>query len=260
MIAKQAKQHITALLTKDARLDGRKLDEYRKPLTIEYSISKSAEGSARVQIGDTIVLAGVKLELGVPYPDTPDEGALMVGAELLPISSPDFESGPPGIDAIELSRVVDRGIREAKAIDMKKLCITPGEQNWVVCIDIIPLNTAGNLFDACALAALAAIKDAKLPARDGKVIDYKTQTDEKLPVLRYPVSVTVWKIGDKLIVDPTHEEESVIDARLTVAVLENGELCAMQKGGNSSLSADEIDAMVKLAVAKSKELRKVLEK
>jgi exosome complex component RRP42 len=259
MMLKQAKQHISALLSKDGRLDGRKLDEYRKPVSVEYGISKSAEGSARVQIGDTIVLAGVKMEIGTPYPDTPDEGALMVGVEMLPIASPDFESGPPSIDAIELSRVVDRGIREGKAVDMKKLCIEEGETNWVISIDIVTLNASGNLFDACALAALAAIKDARLPAREGKVIDYKNLTDEKLPVLKYPVSVTVYKIGDKLIVDPTHEEEAVLDARLTVSLLDNGELCAMQKGGEGTFSADEINAIVKLAATKSKELRKVLD-
>jgi len=113
-------------------------------------------------------MVGVKLEVGEPYPDTPDEGTIIVGAELLPLSNPEFELGPPGIQAIELARVVDRGIRESKALDFRKLCIEPGKKIWMVIIDICPINDAGNLFDASSLAALAALQDAKYPAFDGE--------------------------------------------------------------------------------------------
>ena len=115
---KAMKKHIIESLKKGVRHDRRKLDEFRK-VEVEYGISKSAEGSARVKVGNTEVLAGVKLGIDKPYPDTPDEGCLMVGAELLPLSSPEFEAGPPGIESIEIARVVDRGIRESGTIDMK---------------------------------------------------------------------------------------------------------------------------------------------
>ena len=36
--------------------------------------------------------------------------------ELLPMAFPTFESGPPSEQAIEYSRVVDRGIRESKML------------------------------------------------------------------------------------------------------------------------------------------------
>ena len=69
------KQHLKNWLSKGIRYDGRKLLDYRE-VQIDYTISKSAEGSARVKIGETEVLAGVKLSLGTPYPDTPDQGCL----------------------------------------------------------------------------------------------------------------------------------------------------------------------------------------
>ena len=147
---KELRTHIISLLNADTRLDGRKLTEYRQPIEVEHGIIKTAEGSARVKIGETEVMVGVKLEVGEPYPDTPDEGTIIVGAELLPMSNPEFELGPPGIQAIELARVVDRGIRESKALDFKKLCIAKGEKIWMVIIDICPINDAGNLFDAGA--------------------------------------------------------------------------------------------------------------
>ena len=255
---KELRSHIISLLEANTRLDGRKLTEYRQPITVEYGAIRTAEGSARVKIGETDIMVGVKLEVGEPYPDTPDEGTIIVGAELLPMSNPEFEPGPPQIQAIELARVVDRGIRESKALDFKKLCITPGEKIWMVVIDICPINDAGNLFDASSLAALAALKNTRFPAFNGVKVDYKNKTDNKLQLEKTPIAVTVIKIGNKFIVDPDTEEEKVVDARLTVSSIENGTLCAMQKGGDMPLSAEDIDKMLDIGIEKGKELRKHL--
>ena len=252
---RELRNHIIGLLNANTRLDGRKLTEYRKPIELEYGVVKTAEGSARVKIGETDVMVGVKLEVGEPYPDTPNEGTIIVGAELLPLSNPEFELGPPGIQAIELARVVDRGIRESKALDFKKLCIEKGEKIWMVIIDICPINDAGNLFDASSLAALAALKNAKFPAFDGEKVDYKAKTDKSLELEKTPIAVTVIKIGDKFIVDPSTEEEKAVDARLTVSSMEDGTLCAMQKGGDFPLTVEDINKMLDIGIEKARELR-----
>jgi len=254
----EMKDHVVKLLKEDMRLDGRKNLEYRKPITVETDVYSTAHGSAKVTIGETIVMTGIKFELGTPYPDRPDEGTIVCGAELVPLSNPEFEPGPPSIQAVELARVVDRGIRESGAIDFKTLCITPGEKVWMAAIDIVPLNDAGNLFDAASLAALAALRTAKFPAFDGETIDYKAERKEKLKLKLEPIEVTVCKIGESFIVDPLTEEEKLIDARLTVATLKDGTLCAMQKGGEDPLTAEEILKMIDIASDKSKELRGAL--
>lgn len=253
------KNHITKLLNQGIRLDGRKLDEYRQPLTVEKRAFPQAEGSARVRMGNTDVIVGVKLETMAPYPDQPDRGSIMVGAELLPMASPDFESGPPSIDSIELARVVDRGVRESGALDFKQLCITEGEKVWMITIDIVPVNADGNLFDAASLGAIAALQDAKFPAIDenGK-IDYKHKTEKSLPLIKVPIEVTVYKIGKDFVIDPSRDEEKFVDARLTVATLEDGNVCAFQKGGNEALTQEEIFNAIDIAVAKGKELRNLL--
>ena len=248
---------IQELLSKKERLDGRQPDQYRE-VKVETGVSRNAEGSAKVKIGDTEVIAGVKMEIMQPYPDTPDDGSMMVNVELFPMSSPEFETGPPDIYAIELARITDRGIRESKTIDTKKLCVTPGEKVWMVVIDVCTLNDSGNLFDAIALAAMAAVKDTVFPAFDGEKIDYKTKTEENLPLSKTPVTVTVFKYGDNLLIDPTYEEEKAYDARLTVSVLENGNICSLQKGGDSPVTTDEAFKMIELARTKSQELRKFL--
>ena len=252
---KELREHIIKLLEKGLRLDGRKSLQYRSPIVIKKGIIKTAEGSAHVSIGDTEVLAGVKLEVSEPYPDTPDEGGIMVGAELLPLSNPEFELGPPGIQAIELARVIDRGIRESKAIDLKALCIKEGEKAWTVIIDICPINDNGNLFDASALAVISALMDTRFPKYENEKIDYKVKTDKKLPVNVLPIAVTVIKLGNSFLVDPDTEEENVIDARLTVSTKEDGTICSLQKGGETPFTFEEIDKIVDIAIEKSAELR-----
>lgn len=253
---------IKTLAGQGKRLDGRGLHEYRQPLQIKTGISWTAEGSSHVQIGETVVLAGVKLAIEKPYPDTADEGGIMINAELTPLSSPEYEPGPPGIKAIELARVTDRGIRESKAIDLKKLCITPGEKAWFVTIDIVTLNDAGNLFDAASLAALAALKSAKFPTVDPETgsIDYKKKTNVSLPLAKEPIAITVYKVNGKLLVDPTSEEEKVAEARLTIASDAQNVLSALQKGGEGPLGTEDIAAMIDLAFEKAKMLREVLRK
>src|SRR3989338_7278004 len=125
-MANEQKSHMLKYIGKGIRYDGRKQLDYRD-IRVEYGITHSAEGSARIRIGETELLAGVKLAVEKPYPDTPDKGNLMVNVELRPMASPQFESGPPGDQAIELARVVDRGIRESEAIDVRKLVIKEGE-------------------------------------------------------------------------------------------------------------------------------------
>jgi len=252
------KLHMKTFFDKGIRFDGRKFDEYRE-ITVETDISKSAEGSAKVKIGETEVIVGVKFELGTPYPDSPDEGTIMVGAELLPMSNPDFESGPPSIGAVELARVVDRGVRESKVIDFKKLCVEKGEKVWIVLIDIMTINVDGNLFDAAALGAMIALKNAKFPKIEDDKVNYKELTKNKLPLSKKdPVSVTVCKVGENFLIDPTYEEEKVIDARLTVATTNEGKICAMQKGEVEALTLEDIEKMVELASKKCDELRKYI--
>ncbi len=255
---KELRNHIISLLNVKIRIDGRSLTEYRKPIEIHYGVSKTAEGSAQVKIGETEIIVGVKMEVTEPYPDTPDEGTIIVGAELLPLSNPEFELGPPGIQAIELARVVDRGIRESRAINFKKLCIEPGKKVWTLLIDICTLNDAGNLVDASSLGALAALRDARFPKYDGEKVDYKERTNQGLPLEKIPIAVTVVKIGNGFIIDPDIEEEKVIDSRLTVSSIDDNILCALQKGGDYPLTMEDIDEMIKIGIEKGNELRKYL--
>lgn len=243
------------------RPDGRGFKDYRDIEIIPNYIHESAEGSAYVKIGDTQVLVGVKIDTGEPFPDRPDEGTLITNTELVPLASPEYESGPPGEEAVEIARVVDRGIRESGMIKLTDLSIEEGEKVWMVFVDIHVLDYDGNLLDAASLGAVAALMNTEIPEHDEEedVIN-REEVAEKLDTQEVPVTVTARKIGGKLLFDTTSEEEEVLDSRLTVTFKENGNVCSIQKGEETPLKLEEIEEMVEESYEKSQELREELEK
>jgi exosome complex component RRP42 len=253
---KASENYVRKLIEEDMRIDERNFEEFRK-IKIETDVIKKAEGSARVLLGNTHVLVGVKMSVNEPFPDTPDEGVLIVNAELVPVASPTFDPGPPDENSIELARIVDRGIRESKCIDLEKLCMEEGKKVWNVNIDIHVLDHDGNLIDASALGAMAALLKANIPKYDGEKIIYG-EYEGKVPIKDIPIAVTVSKISNKLLIDTNLEEENALDARITIATNEKGDLCAIQKGGIGFFTTEELKKAADLSIEKGKELRKLI--
>ena len=257
-VTKVKLKQIEGLIEKGKRLDERGLNDYR-PIKIEQGLIERAEGSARILLGKTDVLVGVKVGTGEPFPDTPNEGVLTVNAELVPIASPNYEPGPPDENSIELARVVDRGIRESKAVDNEKLVIEAGKKVFVVFVDVYVLNYDGNLIDASALAAMAALINTKMPNYEIKDGELKIkQGYTSLPVRNHPITVTMGKINNTLIVDPWVEEERVMDSRISMAINDDGNICAIQKGGSGYFTPQQILEASKIAQEKAVEMRKKL--
>ncbi len=242
---------IMEVLASGKRMDGRAFDEFRE-LSFKRSVLYKSEGSAEVWLGKSHVMVGVKVGTGTPFEDTPDEGVLMTNAELTPIANASWEPGPPSEESIELARVVDRGLRSADTLNTKDLCIIPGKLVQIVYVDLYVLSYDGNLIDACGAGAIAALLTAKKPVyAEGK------PTGEKVPitVCKKPIPVSVIKIGDKFILDPTADEEEVMDARLTVTFDEDGHLCTMQKSGSEGLMPEEVKKCINMAQEKAPQIR-----
>ena len=242
---------------KGERIDGRKMDEYRK-ISLQKNISENADGSARVMIGSTDVVCGIKMLAGEPFPDTPDEGTINVGVELLPLANPLFETGPPRENATELAMVVDRGIRKAKTLDFEGLCISKGERVWVVFIDLYVLNDSGNMLDASSIAALAALLETRVPELNDEYKVVYGEYSGRLAVERKPLLSTFAKIGNSLLLDPSLAEENAMEARFSLATTEDNYITAYQKGGGGSFLRKEIDECIETAFKKAKEIRKIL--
>jgi exosome complex component RRP42 len=243
------KDYLYNLVLKGERADGRKFDEYRE-ISIEKNVISKAEGSARVKLGSSQVMVGVKMQPGEPFPDSPNRGVIITNAELVPLASPTFEPGPPNEVGIELARLVDRGVRESKAVDLERLCIIPGKQVWVIFIDVHILDDCGNIMDASSLGAIAALLTTKVPAsRFGLGEDYP------LPVNDVPIATTAIEFGDVLIFDPDVDEESIANTKLTVISTADGSICGMQKSGPGMLTPEQAYRIVDIACQKAREIR-----
>jgi len=232
---------ILDLLKQGRRVDGRSLDEQR-PLIIETGVIPKANGSARVKLGNTEVITGVKIQPDKPFPDLGDKGILICTAEILPLADPHVEPGPPNEEVIELARVVDRGIRETEMIDLHQLVLIEDKSVIGLFIDSSVIDADGNLFDACSYASVAGILSCTVPKyeiKDEAPVLVEGVTS-KPPIKTIPVSVTMARIGDYIIVDPTKEEEACMDARITITTNSDGNICALQKGGNDGFTADQL--------------------
>ncbi|PIN93558.1 RNA-binding protein [Candidatus Pacearchaeota archaeon CG10_big_fil_rev_8_21_14_0_10_31_24] len=254
-----SKETLKSMLEKNKRFDGRGSMDFRN-VEIELNISNKAEGSARVRLGKTEVLAGIKLAPGNPYPDSLDKGNLMVSGDLTPLASPHFESGPPGFAAIELPRLLDRAIRESGMIDLKKLVIRAGEKVWTVFIDVYPINDDGNLLDVSLIACVVALKKTMIPnLKENDLPDYKTPSKTPLPISEetFPLSFSFFKFGNYLAMDPTREEEEMSDVRINFGISKwNGQymINSSQKSGSSPFSRAELEKIAEILPQKFDEI------
>ncbi|HUI40056.1 MAG TPA: exosome complex protein Rrp42 [Methanothrix sp.] len=243
------KDYLYNLVLKGERADGRGFDRYRE-ISIEKDVVRKAEGSALVKLGQSQVLVGVKMQPGEPFPDTPNRGVIITNAELVPLASPTFEPGPPSEVGIELARVVDRGVRESKAVDLEALCIVPGKQVWIIFIDVHILDDCGNILDASSLGAIAALLTTRVPASK-----FGLGEDYPLPIKDIPIATTAIEFGDVLMFDPDVDEESIASTKLTVISTAKGEICGMQKSGKGTLKPEQIYRIVDIACEKAMEIR-----
>ncbi|MBA4454161.1 MAG: exosome complex protein Rrp42 [Nitrosopumilaceae archaeon] len=253
------KSQILELLEQGKRIDGRAFDEPRK-LTVEINAIPKANGSARVRLGDTEAVCGVKIQPDRPFPDMGDKGIFICTAELLPLSHPSVETGPPGPDVIELARVVDRGIRESHMVDVSQLVIEKDKSVVGVFADNVVVDYDGNLFDACSYAATAAVLKSKLPKWEMKddVPTLVEGEESELPTTTIPVSVTMGKIGNHIIVDPNGDEWASMDCRITITTDSDGNVVALQKGGNDGFTVDEIVKCSELSIKAGAKIRETL--
>ncbi|HWQ17689.1 MAG TPA: exosome complex protein Rrp42 [Sulfolobales archaeon] len=241
---------ILNLLSRSQRIDGRSPSDTRN-IEISLGVIPNANGSAHVKLGLTQVIAGIKAEIGSPFQDTPNMGNLIVNAEFVPLASPTFEPGPPDERAIELARILDRSLRDVRAIDLEKLVIIPGRKVWNIFIDIYVIDHDGNLVDASSVATLVALLSAKIPRASvnqdkGEVVLDPVNRDE-IPVRKKVLTVTVAKIEDHLVVDPSLEEETVADALLTIAFSDDGLITGIQKSGMGTFKREHLKKAMELA-------------
>ncbi|CAH0473274.1 unnamed protein product [Peronospora belbahrii] len=273
------------------RADGRELLQQRK-IRVQFRRSESAS-QAEVQLGRTRVIGNVHGEIVPPFPDRPTEGFLQFSVELSPMASPNFESSASAsrgaassIIAAELARLVERGIRESRALDTEALAVVAGEKVWAITCHVHVVDHGGNLMDAASLAAIAALMHYRRPEvavkegtrGTGDVTVYSVDEHAAVPLSLHhiPISISfcflqpaakihcfdqkeadVDAFDDSnpvIFMDPTDREERITDARMSFTFNSFRELCAVHKIGGAAISSTTVMRCANVAAARVVEL------
>ena len=146
-------------------------------------------------------------------------------------------------------------------IDLHQLVLQEDKSVIGLFIDSSILDADGNLFDACSYASVAAILSCTVPKYEIKndapvLVEGVTS---KAPVKTLPVSVTMARIGDYIVVDPTAEEEACMNARITITTNSEGNICALQKGGSDGFAVDQLIRCSEMALSTGTKIRKRFE-
>jgi exosome complex component RRP42 len=189
-----------------------------------------------------------------------DKGIFICTAEILPLAHPSAETGPPQPDVIELARVVDRGIRESGMIDLSQFVLEKDKSVIGLFADCVVTDHDGNLFDACSYAAVAAIITSKIPKWEMKddipVLMENQESDA--PITTIPISVTMGRIGEFIIVDPNIDEWGCLDARITITTNSDGNIVALQKGGSDGFTLEQLVKCSELSITIGKKIREIV--
>jgi len=268
LLSEAEKTYILQGVEDNFRCDGRSCKDYR-PMELETDVVSNASGSARLRLANTDILVGVKTEIDVPFPETPNQGKLEFFVDCSANATPAFE----GRGGEDLATDISTGLARAYAsFPLEKLCILPALQCWKLYADILILECGGNLFDAVSLAVKAALHNTRVPRvtgaeMDGGQVDLTLSDDPhdcwRLDVTSAPLMVTLCKIGDHCVVDPTAEEETCSAASLVIAATPHGKLSSVFKTGVGSFHSQTLKDALKvgkeIGVTLNEEPRKVLQ-
>ncbi|CAG9856221.1 unnamed protein product [Phyllotreta striolata] len=243
LISNCEKKFLIKNLSEWTRLDGRAFDEFRE---IQISFGKDW-GSCHVSLGKTSVLAQVSCEIQQPKTSRPSEGVLNLNIELNPLAAPHFDTGRQSDVGVQLNRLLEKCLKDSKALDLESLCIKMNEKVWSIRVDLNVLNYEGNILDCASIAALSALAHFKRPdvTSDGEeFVIHSIEQRDPIPLVlhHYPVCVTyaVFNGGEFILADPSLVEEEVSDAFLSVGLNAYKELCGLHLGGKAELSTDLI--------------------
>ncbi|KAL1496529.1 hypothetical protein AB1Y20_016482 [Prymnesium parvum] len=256
------------------RPDGRRPLEARVP-RVQRGVLSSAHGSARVGVGKTLVLAGVRAELTAPRQTEPSRGRVLVALETTNISGPSSASALLR-SADEHAAVVELLQRTASGglVELDRLCAVKGSAVWTLYCDVYVLEHDGNITDAAMLAMCAALGDVQLPLveYDEKLESFVTlgpacrltesestsptpgtlkrkRKAEPSEVIRsHADNLMRVKLDDlllpfsfgvlsgHLLADPCRDEESLLSCNFTVLVHSDGQFASLHKPGGAPLS------------------------
>jgi exosome complex component RRP42 len=157
---------------------------------------------------------------------------------------------------MEISNCLRVTYSSSQTFDLKSLCILSKHQCWKLYVDILILQCAGNLYDTISLAVKCALFNLRIPRvssalLDGGNVDLVLSDDpndcDRLNIESVPILVTLCKIGNQVVVDPSIEEEICSTANVVIGV-SSGKVSSMKSITGGSFHPDTLDECIDLAV------------
>ncbi len=146
-----------------------------------------------MRVGNTVVMCSVHATLAPPRKQRGNEGTIHFSVDLGPQAAYDSRQDDAELD---IQRFIERALRDSGAVDQEALCVLPGRQVWALQVTLHVLDAAGNLTDACMLAALAALMAFRRPVVEvdpqGTMTVFPAEQREPLPLSLHhlPVATT----------------------------------------------------------------------
>ncbi|KAJ2726330.1 3'-5'-exoribonuclease [Coemansia sp. Benny D115] len=246
-------------LSKNVRVDGRGIYDYR---TLRI-ICGPTTGLCEVHLGTTKVLARVSCDVVRPVPERPTEGTVQFSAELSNMAAPNLESiSKASAQEVVISRMVERVIRQSRAVDTEALCILAGKKVWALRVDLHFLDHSGNMVDAATIAAITALRhfrrpDVTVDGEEAIIHDPRERNPVPLSIHHTPVCVSFGFLGpqgDMVVLDPALLEEQSQVAAFTVTMNSHREVCALNKAGGVPLAPSQIQRCIIVAIEKATEI------
>uniref|UniRef100_A0A804LU56 Ribosomal RNA-processing protein 43 n=1 Tax=Zea mays TaxID=4577 RepID=A0A804LU56_MAIZE len=241
-------------LGESVRIDARRLREAR-PTTVALGAVSSAHGSALARLGDTAMLASVKLEVMSPPAEHPDEGSVAVEFHMPPICSPLVRPGRPTDVAPVISKALEDVLTSSGMLNLKDLCLITGKASWLAYLDIYCLNADGSLFDAALISAVAAFTHLfRLVVKLSALLCSPLQIME-IPLVSVGDDGRLFTVGGN---DGKNKFELVNREKRKLTLDSSDRLVSLQKLGGAVTCMATIKECISLAKERRRSLREIL--
>lgn len=218
------------------RIDGRGSNDLRVT-TLERGVMRHAEGSCRIEMGDTIVLCSASVQDGLPYWRR-ESGLGWVTAEygMLPRATKDrTDRGKVGGRGMEIQRLIGRSLRAV--MDLRAL----GERTITIDCDV--LQADGGTRCAAVTGGFVALIEA---------LDYlrrKRNAFARLPVNDLVAAASVGIVQSENLLDLCYAEDSQAQVDMNVVATGQGLLVEVQGTAEGHpFTRERYDALLDLAL------------
>lgn len=214
-------------------------------------------GSCTVSIGNSKVITQVSAYVGEPKLTRPSEGIIKIRVDLSMLGRANYDTSKNSDECVQLSRLLQKGIQDARCIDLESLCIIGGQKVWHIQVDISILNHEGNIIQAASMSALSALAHFRRPevtVEDGKITFHSLDVKEsvRFEMLHFPILMKFCFLKGTTFLDPSDQEEKYCDGFLIVGANIFNDITLVQIGGKSLLSKQQIMKQLDLAISNIK--------